>query len=174
MLSESEKNNNTGLLISNFRSDDIYPLLPLLSQEFPNWSMDKIKNYVKLAVSKEKGTSAPSGILVAQNDALYYVGLLIYTYQTITSNLLTENNAKDNKEEFVNGIVVENLNASSPILQKNVFFILLESLIKIAKKNSCDFIELPKIDETYELIENKYKKQIVHPNNFRFFINLKK
>ena len=70
--------------------------------------------------------------------------------------------------------MVENLNASSPILQKNVFFILLESLIKIAKKNSCDFIELPKIDETYELIENKYKKQIVHPNNFRFFINLKK
>jgi len=170
MHSEVEQNFNTGLLISNFRNDNIYPLLPLLSQEFPNWSMDKIKNYVKLAVSKEKGTSAPSGILVAQNDALYYVGLLIYTYQTITSNLL----AKGNKEEFANGIVVENLNASSPILQKNVFFILLESLIKIAKKHDCDFIELPKIDETYELIEKKYKEQIVHPNNFRFFINLKK
>ena len=170
MHSESEKNNSTGLLISNFRSDDIYPLLPLLSQEFPNWSMDRIKNYLKLVVSKEKGATAPSGILVAQNDALYYVGLLIYTYQTITSNLLT----KGNKEEFANGIVVENLNASSPILQKNVFFILLESLIKIAKKNNCDFVELPKIDETYELIEKKYKKQIINPNNFRFFINLKK
>ena len=170
MHSGIEQNTDTGLLISNFRSDDIYPLLPLLSQEFPNWSMDRIKNYVKLVVSKEKGTSDPSGILVAQNDALYYVGLLIYTYQTITSNLL----GKDKKEEFVNGIVVENLNASSPILQKNVFFILLESLIKTAKKNNCGFIELPKIDETYELIEKKYKEQIVHPNNFRFFINLKK
>ena len=170
MHSEIEQNTNTGLIISNFRSNNIYPLLPLLSQEFPNWSMDKIKNYVKLVISKEKGVSDPSGILVAQNNALYYVGLLIYTYQTITSNLL----AKNNKDEFVNGIVVENLNASSPILQKNVFFILLESLIKIAKKNNCDFVELPKIDETYELIEKKYKKQIIHPNNFRFFINLKK
>ena len=170
MSSEVEQNDNTGLLISNFRSDNIYPLLPLLSQEFPNWSMDRIRNYIKLVVSKESGVSDPSGILVAQNDALYYVGLLIYTYQTITSNLLTKNS----KDEFVNGIVVENLNASSPILQKNVFFILLESLIKIAKKNDCDFVELPKIDETYKLIEKKYKEQIVHPNNFRFFINLKK
>ena len=169
MSSEVEQNNNTGLLISNFRNDNIYPLLPLLSQEFPNWSMDRIKNYIKLVVSKEKEAYDPSGILVAQNDALYYVGLLIYTYQTITSNLL----AKNSKDEFVNGIVVENLNASSPILQKNVFFILLESLIKIAKKNNCDFVELPKIDETYELIEKKYKKQIIHPNDFRFFINLK-
>ena len=169
MHSEIEQNTNTGLIISNFRSNNIYPLLPLLSQEFPNWSMDKIKNYVKLVVSKEKGVSDPSGILVAQNNALYYVGLLIYTYQTITSNLL----AKNNKDEFVNGIVVENLNVSSPILQKNVFFILLESLIKIAKKNNCDFVELPKIDASYELIEKKYKKQIIHPNNFRFFINLK-
>jgi hypothetical protein len=169
MHSEIEQNTNTGLLISNFRSNNIYPLLPLLSQEFPNWSMDRIKNYVKLVVSKEKGVSDPSGILVAQNNALYYVGLLIYTYQTITSNLL----AKNNKDEFVNGIVVENLNVSSPILQKNVFFILLESLIKIAKKNNCDFVELPKIDDSYELIEKKYKKQIIHPNNFRFFINLK-
>jgi len=169
MHSAIESESNIGLLISNYRSDNIYPLLPLLSQEFPNWSMGKIKNYVKLVISEEKEANDPSGILVAQNDALYYVGLLIYTYQTITSNLL----AKDNKEEFVNGIVVENLNASSPILQKNVFFILLESLIKIAKKNNCDFIELPKIDETYELIEKKYKEQIVHPNNFRFFINLK-
>jgi len=169
MHSAIESESNIGLLISNYRSDNIYPLLPLLSQEFPNWSMDKIKNYVKLVISEEKEDNDPSGILVAQNDALYYVGLLIYTYQTITSNLL----AKDNKEEFVNGIVVENLNASSPILQKNVFFILLESLIKIAKKNNCDFIELPKIDETYELIEKKYKEQIIHPNNFRFFINLK-
>ena len=169
MHSGIEQNADTGLLISNFRSDNIYPLLPLLSQEFPNWSMDRIKNYVNLIVSKEKGVSDPSGILVAQNNALYYVGLLIYTYQTITSNLL----AKNNKDEFVNGIVVENLNVSSPILQKNVFFILLESLIKIAKKNNCDFVELPKIDASYELIEKKYKKQIIHPNNFRFFINLK-
>ena len=88
MQSLVEENKNTGLLISNFKSNNIYPLLPLLSQEFPNWSIDRITNYIKLVVSKEKGSSDPSGILVAQNDSLYYVGLLIYTYQTITSNLL--------------------------------------------------------------------------------------
>ena len=169
MSLQIQDNNNTGLLISNYKSDDIYPILPLLSEEFPNWSIGKIKNYVNLVISKKKGVPEPSGILVAQNDALYYVGLLIYTCQTIGSNLLNKNN----KNEFASGIVVENLNASSPILQKNVFLILLESLIVIAKKNNCDFIELPKIDETYELIEKKYKKKIIHPNNFRFFIDLK-
>lgn len=43
MHSAIESESNIGLLISNYRSDNIYPLLPLLSQEFPNWSMDKIK-----------------------------------------------------------------------------------------------------------------------------------
>ena len=171
MHSESEINNGTGLLISNFRNDNIYPLLPLLSQEFNNWSLIRIKNYIERVISKKKGVSNnQSGILVAQNDGLYYIGILIYSYQSITSSLLKNNNEK----EFSSGIVVENLVASSPILQKNVFFILIERLVMIAKKNNCDFIELPKIDETYELIEKKYKEQIVHPNNFRFFINLKK
>jgi len=170
MHNKVESNLDTGLVISNFNSKNIYPLLPLLSQEFNNWSLIRIKNYIDRVISKKKEASNnQSGILVAQNDGLYYVGILIYTYQTITSNLLRNNK----EEEFANGIVVENLNASSPILQKNVFFILLERLIMIAKKNNCDFIELPKIDETYELIEKKYKKHIVQPNNFRFFINLK-
>jgi len=169
MSVELEPNHDTGLLISNFNSKNIYPLLPLLSQEFNNWSLVRIKNYINRVISNKKDTSNQSGILVAQNDGLYYVGILIYSYQSITSSLLKNNN----EEEFVSGIVVENLVASSPILQKNVFFILLERLVKIAKKNNCDFIELPKIDETYELIEKKYKKQIVQPNNFRFFINLK-
>ena len=169
MSIEAEPNHDTGLVISNFNNKNIYPLLPLLSQEFNNWSLVRIKNYINRIISNEKENSNQSGILVAQNDGLYYVGILIYSYQSITSSLLKNNN----EEEFVSGIVVENLVASSPILQKNVFFILLERLAKIAKKNNCDFIELPKIDETYELIEKKYKKQIVQPNNFRFFINLK-
>ena len=169
MSVELEPNHDTGLLISNFNSKNIYPLLPLLSQEFNNWSLVRIKNYINRVISNKKDASNQSGILVAQNDGLYYVGILIYSYQSITSSLLKNNN----EEEFVSGIVVENLAASSPILQKNVFFILIERLVKIAKKNNCDFIELPKIDETYELIEKKYKKQIVQPNNFRFFINLK-
>ena len=169
MHNKVESNLDTGLVISNFNSKNIYPLLPLLSQEFNNWSLVRIKNYINRVISNKKDASNQSGILVAQNDGLYYVGILIYSYQSITSSLLKNNN----EEEFVSGIVVENLVASSPILQKNVFFILLERLAKIAKKNNCDFIELPKIDETYELIEKKYKKQIVQPNNFRFFINLK-
>ena len=157
--------NYTGLLVTHYKSDNIYPLLPLLSQEFPNWTIDKIKNYVKLVISKNNDVA---GMLVAQNEAAYYVGLLVYTCQSSTSELL--GNTK--KDQFIKGIVVENLIASSPILQKQVFFILIENVITLAKKNNCQFIELPKFDETYDLIKEKYKKQISHQNSFRVFIKL--
>ena len=157
--------NYTGLLVTHYKSDNIYSLLPLLSQEFPNWTIDKIKNYAKLVISKNNDVA---GMLVAQNEAAYYVGLLVYTYQSITSELL----GNTIKDQFTKGIVVENLIASSPILQKQVFFILIENAIKMAKKNNCQFIELPKFDETYELIKEKYKKQISHQNSFRVFIKL--
>ena len=156
---------DTGLLVTHYKNDNIYPLLPLLSQEFPNWTIDKIKNYVKLVISKSHDVA---GMLVAQNEASYYVGLVVYTYQSISSKLL----GNTIKDQFVKGIVVENLIASSPILQKQVFFILIESVIKMAKKNNCEFVELPKFDETYELIKQKYQKQISDINGFRVFIKL--
>jgi len=68
--------------------------------------------------------------------------------------------------------VVENLNASSPILQKQVFHLLIESVIKLAKQKDCAFVELPRFDESYELIKQKYQSQISNPNNFRVFIKL--
>ena len=157
--------NYTGLSITHYKSDNIYPLLPLLSQEFSNWTIDKIKNYVKLVITKNHDVA---GMLVAQNEAAYNVGLLVYTFQSISPELI--GNTK--KNQFENGVVVENLIASSPILQKQVFFIIVENVIKMAKKNNCQFIELPKFDETYELIKEKYKKQITDHNNFRIFIKL--
>ena len=157
--------NYTGLSVTHYKNDNIYPLLPLLSQEFPNWTIDTIKNYVKLVISKNHDVA---DILVAQNEASYYVGLVVYTYQSISSKLL----GNTIKDQFVKGIVVENLIASSPILQKQVFFIIIESVIKIAKKNNCEFVELPKFDETYELIKQKYQKQISDINGFRVFIKL--
>ena len=156
---------DTGLDIRNYTSDNIYPLLPLLSQEFPNWTIDKIKNYVKLVISKNLDVS---GILIAQNEALYNVGLLIYTLQTVSSELL--GNSK--KEKLSNGIVVENLNASSPILQKQVFFLLIEKVINLANEKNCEFVELPKFDESYDLIRQKYELKIANPNDFRVFIKL--
>ena len=156
---------DTGLDIRNYTNDNIYPLLPLLSQEFPNWTIDKIKNYVKLVISKNLDVS---GILVAQNEALYNVGLLIYTLQTVSSELL--GNSK--KEKLSNGIVVENLNASSPILQKQVFFLLIEKVINLANEKNCEFVELPKFDASYDLIRQKYELKIANPNDFRVFIKL--
>ena len=156
---------DTGLLVTHYKNDNIYPLLPLLSQEFPNWTIDKIKNYVKLVISKNHDVA---GMLVAQNEAAYNVGLLVYTFQSTNS----KSSNKNKKDDFMDGLVIENLIASSPILQKQVFFILIESVIKMAKKNNCQFIELPKFDETYELIKEKYKKQISHQNSFRVFIKL--
>ena len=165
MSLEEIQNDHIGLLIKQYDNDNIYPLLPLLSQEFPNWTLDKIKNYIKIVISKKHDIA---GMLVAQNEAMYYVGLLIYTFQSISQELI--GNTK--KKQFENGVVVENLIASSPILQKQVFFLLIENIVKIAKKNNCKFIELPKIDETYDLIKKKYKNQITRHNNFRIFIKL--
>ncbi len=165
MSTKIKNNGGTGLIISNYNSDNVFPLLPLLSQEFPNWTIDKIKNYIRLVISKKEDVA---GILVIQNEALYYVGMLIYTYQTVSSELI-ENTTNG---KFSNGIVVENLNASSPILQKQVFHLLIESVIKLAKHKDCAFVELPRFDESYELIKQKYQSQISNPNNFRVFIKL--
>jgi len=85
MHPQIEEVNYTGLSVTHYKSDNIYPLLPLLSQEFPNWTIDKIKNYVKLVISKNNDVA---GMLVAQNEAAYYVGLLVYTCQSSTSELL--------------------------------------------------------------------------------------
>ncbi len=41
MSSIAEQRNYNGLLVSHYDNDNIYPLLPLLSEEFPNWTLDK-------------------------------------------------------------------------------------------------------------------------------------
>ncbi len=166
MNSEIEQQSYNGLLVSRYNSDNIYPLLPLLSEEFPNWSLDKIKNYVQLVTSKKSEEVA--GMLVAQNEALYYVGFLIYTFQSISTEYLSTNE----KEEFTNGLVIENILASSPILKREIFLEIIEYAINIAKKNNCKFIELPNFDETYKLVQNKYRNKIIKINDFRTVINL--
>lgn len=165
MSSELKEKNYTGLSVSYYNSDNIYPLLPLLSEEFPNWTVDKIKNYVKLVVSKKPGVA---GMLVAKNEAFYNVGLLIYTFQSVDTKYLYT----DVKKEFTNGLMVENIVASGPILKQQIFLIIVESAIDIAKKNNCKFIELPKFDETYKLVNEKYHNKIIKINNFRTAIDL--
>ena len=64
-----------GLDIGSYESSNIYPLLPLLKQEFPDWSSKQIKSYVELLTYKKK--DVVTDILVARNEAYYYVGILI-------------------------------------------------------------------------------------------------
>ena len=165
MSIEISQNNYAGLIVSHYDNDNIYPLLPLLSEEFPNWTVDKIKNYVKLVVSKQ---SKIAGMLVVKNEALYYVGMLIYTFQSISTKYLYSYV----KEEFTKGLVVENIVASSPILKEQIFLIIIESAISIAKKNNCKFIELPKLDETFRLVKKKYHEKIIKMNSFRTGIDI--
>ena len=160
-----EESNNTGLTVSPYVSDNIYPLLPLLSEEFPNWTIKKIKNYVNLVITKKDNVS---GMLVAKNASQYNVGFLIYTFQSVSSKYLYNNS----KEEFSAGLVVENLVASSPILKQQIYLTLVEFAMSIGKKNNCKFIELPKLDETYKLINVKYNSQIIKINDFRTAIDL--
>ena len=166
-----------GLQIGSYEGGDIYPLLPLLRQEFPNWSSKQINSYIGLVTSKE---DAVTGLLVAKNEADYYVGLIIYTVQQMSNkrvNRLKDNNRKDKtkKEEYLNVLVVENLIASSPVLQKKIYIALVNSVVGIAKTNSCDFVELPKLEnESYDLIRNKYQEQITESKGFRTYLKLSK
>ena len=49
MHSQIKETNYTGLSITHCKSDNIYPILPLLSQEFPNWKRNLlIKNIYEL------------------------------------------------------------------------------------------------------------------------------
>ena len=158
------KKSHTGLIISNYDSNDINPLLPLLSEEFPDWSIDKIKGYIGLVIKNKRDVA---GILVAKNEAYYNVGLLIYTIQQVQ----TKNKETKNKD-LENCVVIENLVASSPILQKQVFLLMVEEVFKIAKNTSCKFIELPRLDNGYMLVKDKYKTKIQNVNGFRTFLKV--
>ena len=160
----NSKKSYTGLIISNYDSEDINPLLPLLSEEFPDWSIDKIKGYIGLVIKNKKDVA---GILVAKNEAYYNVGLLIYTIQQVQ----TKTKEKENKS-LENCVVIENLVASSPILQKQVFLLMVEEVFKIAKNTSCKFIELPRLDNGYMLVKDKYKTKIQNVNGFRTFLKV--
>ena len=155
----------TGLVVSNYNSNDINPLLPLLSEEFPDWPIDKIKSYISLIIKNKKDVA---GLLVAKNESFYNVGLLIYTIQQIQAKTVKMNNNKD----FENCLVVENLVSSSPILQKQVFLLMVEEAFHIAKANSCNFIELPRLDSGYQLVRDKYKKKIQNVDGFRTFLKI--
>ena len=164
MRTKDEKS-YTGLIISNYDSNDTNPLLHLLSQEFPDWTIDKIKSYIGLVI---KNKNDVAGLLVAKNEAFYNVGLLIYTIQQVR----TKTNKETNNKDFENCVVIENLVASSPILQKQVFLLLVEEAFNIAKINSCKFVELPRLDNGYQLIKDKYKTKIQNVNGFRTFLRI--
>ncbi len=164
-----------GLQIGPYESNNIYPLLPLLKQEFPDWSSKQIKSYVELITSKKQDVT---GLLVARNEAYYYVGLIVYTIQQMDSKRADkpkDNDEKDKEEKSLNVLVIENLIASSPILQKRVFMALVDAVVDIAESNSCDFLELPKFDnESYDLIKEAYQSQITESEGFRTYLKLSK
>jgi len=175
MISASVDKYWGGLQIGTYAGDDIYPLLPLLKQEFPDWSSKQIKSYIDAVNSKK---DVVTGLLVARNEAYYYVGLIIYTIQRISSKRVDKskgNNKKKDKEKSYDVLVIENLIASSPILQKQVFMALVDAVIDIAENNSCDFVELPRFDnESYDLIKDKYQSQIMESEGFRTYLKLSK
>ena len=164
-----------GLDIGSYESSNIYPLLPLLKQEFPDWSSKQIKSYVELLTSKK---NVVTDILVARNESYYYVGILIYTIQQMDSEHVSKSKVvdiKDKEKKSLNVLVIENLIASSPILQKQVFMALVDAVIDIAENNSCDFVELPRSDnENYDLIKDKYQSQIMESEGFRTYLKLSK
>jgi len=163
-----------GLQVARYNDKNVAPLFPLLEQEFSNWTSKKISSYMDLVITKASDTG---GVLVAQNEALYYVGLVVYTLQQIKSEHFDCFADSEKKAEVLNEVydilVIENIIASSPILQKQVFMALVEATVNIAKQLSCDYVELPKVDhESFQFVRKKYGTQIDDAKGFRSYIAL--
>ena len=167
MLSTNNASNLPGLNILKFKNNDLNltGILPLLAEEFPSWGLDKLKSYIGLVLKQES-----NGILVAKNDSLYNVGLLIYSMQDIINKEFSKNSQK----EFSKCLIVENLISSSPILEKKVYLQLTIKAIDIAKNNSCEIVELPRFNSSFDLVKKKYKENIVNYNGWRTLIKIDK
>ena len=165
MLAQNYNKHIPGLVISKYAPSDLSLLLPLLAEEFPNWNFDKLKSYINLVLKKKS-----NGILVVKNNALYNLGLLIYSIQDISA----KNLCKNKKEEFTKCLIVENLIVSSPVLEKKIFLLLTEKAMDIAENNSCDLVELPRFNQSFDLIKDKYNDDIVNLNGWRTFIKIEK
>ena len=140
-------------------------ILPLIAEEFPSWGLDRLKSYIKLVLKQES-----NGILIAKNSSLYNVGLLIYSMQDI----INKGFSKNTKKEFSKCLVVENLISSSSLLEKKVFLQLTNKAIDIAENNSCEIVELPRFNTSFDLVKKKYKKNIINFNGSRTFIKIDK
>ena len=167
MLSTNNINNLPGLNISTFKNNDLnlMSILPLIAEEFPSWGLDRLKSYIRLVLKQES-----NGILIAKNSSLYNVGLLIYSMQDI----INKGFSKNTKKEFSKCLVVENLISSSSLLEKKIFLQLTNKAIDIAENNSCEIVELPRFNTSFDLVKKKYKKNIVNLNGWRTFIKIEK
>ena len=167
MLSTNNTNNLPGLNILRFQDSDLnlMGILPLLAEEFPSWGLDRLKSYIRLVLKQES-----NGILVAKNNSLYNVGLLIYSMQDI----INKGFSKNAKKEFSKCLVVENLISSSPVLEKKVYLQLTNKAVDIAENNSCEIVELPRFNSSFDLVRKKYEKKIVNYDGWRTFIKIDK
>ena len=166
MITQKNSNFLPGLKISQLKADncDLSGIFPLIAEEFPSWGISKLRDYLNKVFKNES-----SGLLVAQNETFYNVGLLIYTIQNVCAEKF--GNLED---DFSKCLVIENLIASSPILEKSVFLSLVEKAVDIAENNSCRSIELPKFDSSFDLIKKKYKNKILNLNGWRTFLEIDK
>ena len=167
MLSTNNTNNLPGLNILRFQDSDLnlMGILPLLAEEFPSWGLDRLKSYIRLVLKQES-----NGILVAKNDSSYNVGLLIYSMQDI----INKDFYKKGKKEFSKCLVVENLISSSPVLEKKVYLQLTNKAVDIAENNSCEIVELPRFNSSFDLVKKRYEKSIVNSAGWRTFIKINK
>jgi len=163
VLSTNNINNLPGLNISTFKNNDLnlMSILPLIAEEFPSWGLDRLKSYIKLVLKQES-----NGILIAKNSSLYNVGLLIYSMQDI----INKGFSKNTKKEFSKCLVVENLISSSSLLEKKVFLQLTNKAIDIAENNSCEIVELPRFNTSFDLVKKKYKKKYFYFYCWNFFM----
>ena len=128
-------------------------LIPILIDEFDTWSHDSRRNYLQQIL---QSSSCSAGVLAAQNDEGYFVGLLIYEFRQGSSNL----GAKKKEEEHFSLEIISMLSTNS-MFRKEIIGSLIKGVQAICVNNYCDLIKIPNHSDVVKILERDYKDNLM-------------
>ena len=82
-ISTAKSNTFIGLNIGLYKDPDIKRISHILENEFKNWNDNQINSYIDEVIKQD---SMYGGIISVKNDSDYFVALLIYSIEEVSSN----------------------------------------------------------------------------------------
>jgi hypothetical protein len=159
----NNKSHNSKIKVELFNGDNVTPLVPIFSNEFPNWSGDKIKCHIH---SFSNSCANVSGVLLAKNEAQYIIGILLYRF--IENNVTKTNQKQIHYKKYLK---ITEIFTFNNLFQNETFLALFNYTKVICLKNSCSYVELPNKDNKYNKIKDKNKNQIVSKTDASIYFN---